>query len=106
MSNQQYNVLPAVLDISMIAGDVVSMLVTFGFDITGIDFTGAITYEGEDVQSFTVDTVSLPLGKINLSLSALDTAELLKINYKWYLAWAGVQSYRTLIAGTFKVIQR
>lgn len=112
-----YSVLPDALDLQMVRGDEFGLLLDFDSNLTNYQFEATVYLPGvppsgggvsppsvptaTKVTEFTVTNVDLSLGKINLSLTEIQTNMLTAgAVYRWYLRWTapGVIT-RTVISG-------
>ena len=102
-----YNQLPGALDLKFTQGNYLSATMTFTQDGTPVDFTtytfvSAIFSEidGETVKALTVTVLDAINGKLSISLSAADSANVAAGNYRWYLRWnSGATSPLTVVSG-------
>lgn len=110
-----YSVLPDTLDIVFVQGDELNVLLDFDQSLTGYQFeaklirvlavSGGNVTNYEVVYDFTQTVVDLSLGKVNLSLTEVQTAALaLGGNYRWFFRWVapGIVT-RTVLSGTVSV---
>lgn len=111
-----YSVLPDTLDLRFISGDELSVMLDFSEDLTGYTFStsiyevtqvsnGAVVATATFSRNFTITTVDLATGTLNLSLNETDTATFdPAVTYRWFLRWVapGVVT-RTVVSGTIRV---
>lgn len=110
-----YSVLPDTLDIEFVKGDELNLLLDFDQDLTGYTFetkiirvlevVGGNVTNSENVTDFDRTIVSLANGQINLSLTEVQTSNLLLGgNYRWYMRWVspGIRT-RTVLSGSISV---
>lgn len=107
-----YSVLPETLNIQAVSGDELTILLDFSIDLTGYQFAteiySAITvngqYTGKTVSetNFTITTVNLSEGTINLSLNETQTSSLSAgTSYRWFLRWVAPGAItRTPLSGS------
>lgn len=107
-----FSQLPDTLDFVFVQGDEVSVLLDFDQDLTGYTFesriikvlavVGGDVTSFENVTTFTQTPIDLPAGKINLSLSEVQTGAMqLGENYRWFFRWVapGLVT-RTVLSGS------
>ena len=111
-----YSVLPDTLDLRFISGDELSVMLDFSEDLTGYTFStsiykvtqvsnGAVVATATFSMNFTITTVDLATGTLNLSLNETDTATFdPAVTYRWFLRWVapGVVT-GTVVSGTIRV---
>jgi hypothetical protein len=110
-----YAILPSTLNIQFVRGDEFGMLLDFDQNLTGYTFvtdvyeiasvSGGVVTRGPTLTSFTITTIDLSLGKINLSLTETQTQSFdLAKTYRWYMRWIapGVVT-RTVLSGSISV---
>lgn len=111
-----YSVLPDTLDLLFISGDELSVMLDFSENLTGYTFStgiyqvlqvinGSVVTTQTFGRNFTITTVDLASGRLNLSLNETDTETFNpSVTYRWYLRWVapGVVT-RTVVSGTIRV---
>lgn len=112
----EYSILPSNLNLAFVRGDEFGMLLDFDVDLSGgYTFTAPI-YEvsrvlngsvtgGSVALNFTITSVNLASGQINLSLQENQTSTLdPSKTYRWYLRWVSPTLVtRTVLSGAITV---
>lgn len=110
-----YAIVPSTLNIQFVRGDEFGMLLDFDQDLTGYTFitdvyeiasvSAGVVTRGPSLLSFTITTVDLAAGKINLSLTETQTQSFnLAKGYRWYLRWVAPGTVtRTVLSGSIAV---
>jgi hypothetical protein len=90
---------PTTVNLHFVAGDTLPIHLDFGMDISAYDFTATVLFPyPEDNLDFTITPVDLVAGKIDLSLTAADTATILA-DTQWVMTWTLDTVVRTIFRG-------
>ena len=94
----EYTQIPGELDLKIARGDNLSIGLDFNLDLTGYQFVASIKKDTTTI-SMLVTTVDLAEGQINISLTGIQTNQLLE-NMTWRLRWTDPGgAIRTILKG-------
>ena len=112
MARSTFSQAPAILDLTLTAGDDWGMQLTLTEDgVTPINlstytFDADVLDGGSSVQAITVANTDLVNGVIDLSLSDAATTALEGVTRTWALTWVNGSDTFTAVAGMFRVLKR
>jgi hypothetical protein len=99
---------PGELDIVITAGDDVSIDLDFDIALTGYTFAALVVTDNETptTVAMLVTNTDLATGKLNLSLTDVQTAAIGTGEFCWYLTWTITAStlIRKVLRGKFSVV--
>lgn len=102
----KYEVLPANLPVSLVNKDGFLILFTASISLSNYTFDGGV-YDSswKRVADFTITSVDLPNGKVQASLTKIQTQALGAATYNWDFRWIdGSGNERTIVNGPFIIV--
>ena len=96
-----YDQTPGNLPLSFVRADSFSAMLDFSIDLTGYSFAASLVsvVTGSEVVALTSSVVSAAEGKVNVSLTAAQTAALPRGTYQWRFVWTQGSAVRTALTG-------